>query len=95
MIRSAEQNAVRIIEKMLPEADDEDYTVFWIALAVTQQKKGRLLPEVKEQAVAMIDNGADLIRWEPEPTKVQEKRRIALEQARATLFSPMPAAKKR
>ena len=47
--KTNEEATALIIKEMLPEYEtSEDYPVFWIALAVTQWKKGRLLPEVKE-----------------------------------------------
>ena len=36
---------------------------FWLGLAVTQWKCGRLLERVKEKALEIIDTGADLKRW--------------------------------
>ncbi len=89
------EEATEIIKKsMMPESGDEDYPVFWIALAVTQWKKGRLLPEVRDMAIALIESGDDLIRWEEEPPKQYKKREAALEKAKQTLLSPMPPAKK-
>jgi len=72
----------------------EEQPVFWIALALTQWKKGRLLAEVKDEAILAIDSGADLLRWESEPGKIQEKRKNELEKAKQILLSPMPPAKK-
>ena len=83
-----------IIKEMLPEDEtSEDYPVFWIALAVTQWKKGRLLPEVKEKALHYIDAGADLERW-TDSKKAYAQRKKALEKAKETILSPMPVAKK-
>ena len=74
--------------------DDDEIPVFWIALAVTQWKKGRLLPTVKDEAISAIDSGADMLRWEFEPKKTQEKRKDVLEKTKQLLLSPMPPAKK-
>ena len=43
--------------------DEEDGPLFWFALADTQWKYGRLLPEVKEKAIKYIEDGKDLERW--------------------------------
>lgn len=90
------EEATEIIkrEHFPTKPDDEELPVFWISLAVTQWKKGRLLPEVKNEAVLAIESGADLIRWESEPQKTQEKRKDVLEKAKQLLLSPMPPAKK-
>ena len=37
--------------------DVEEEPLFWFALADTQWNYGRLLPEVKEQALAWLDKG--------------------------------------
>lgn len=92
--KSSEEATEIIKESMMPESGDDEYPVFWIALAVTQWKKGRLLPEVRDMAIALIESGADLIRWEEEPPKQYKKREAALEKAKQTLLSPMPPAKK-
>ena len=93
--KTSEEATAIIKEEHFPtKPDDEDIPVFWISLAVTQWKKGRLLPEVKAEAISVIESGYDLIRWESEPKKTQEKRKDALEKAKRILLSPMPPAKK-
>lgn len=47
--------------------DPDENAVVIIALAVTQWKIGRLLDEVRDQAIAAVDAGADLGRWEGSP----------------------------
>ena len=42
--------------------DDEDQYDFWFAIASYSYDLGRLLPEVKERAIALIDGGGDLER---------------------------------
>ena len=76
------------------DPDDEELPVFWIALAITQWKKGRLLPEVRDEAISAIESGKDLLRWESEAKKVWVKRKNELNKAKQTLLSPMPPAKK-
>ena len=44
-------------------ADRDDALVFWLALAATQSKLGRLTKAVRARALAIIDSGDDLRRW--------------------------------
>jgi hypothetical protein len=77
-------------ERYLEEPDG----VALIAFAVTQSKVGRLEPDVRDRAVAMIDAGADLKVWEQENPKLLSKRRSVLEKARAQLTGPQPARRR-
>jgi hypothetical protein len=65
--------------------DPDDGPPFWLGLAVTQWKCGRLLEQVKKKALDVIDTGADLKRWSGDA-----KRRAVLEKTRAQLLSPPP-----
>jgi len=90
------EEATEIVKKKFPieELTSDDAPVFWISLALTQWKKGRLLPEVRDEAIRQIDSGTDLERWEDSTEKVLEKRKTALLKAKETLLSEMPPAKK-
>jgi hypothetical protein len=68
--------------------DDEDGIPFWLALAATQWKMGRLEPRVLDRALAILDAEADLERWQHEDPELVPKRRAALEKLRATLTTP-------
>jgi hypothetical protein len=68
--------------------------VVWLALAMTQWKLGRLVPSVKENALEVIDSGADLQRWSTASEKERRKRAKVLSDARATLLSDPPAPKR-
>ena len=93
--KTSEEATEIIKKKHFPtKPDDEEITVFWISLAVIQWKKGRLLPDVKKEAILAIESGADLIRWKSESKKILGKRKDALEKAKQMLLSPMPPAKK-
>ncbi len=72
--------------------DNED-TPFWLGLAITQWKCGRLENRVKEKTLRIIDNGTDLINWEHDP-KAHKKRKAYLEKARELLLSPQPPEKR-
>ena len=72
---------------------EEPDGVALIAFAVTQSTLGRLEPDVRDRALAIIDAGADLAVWEEENPKLLPKRRAVLEKARAQLTGPQPARK--
>lgn len=67
---------------------------FWFALADTQWNLGRLLPEVKEQALAWLEKGGDLSVWQEENPKLAGTRERVLEELRKKLNSPQPPEKK-
>ena len=73
---------------------EEPDGVALIAFAVTQSTLGRLEPDVRDRAIAIIDAGADLAVWEQENPKLLPKRRAVLEKARAQLAGPQPARKR-
>ena len=77
-------------EKYLEEPD----SVALIAFAVTQSKLGRLEPDVRDRALAIIDAGADLAVWERENPKLLPKRRAVLGKARAQLTGPQTARRR-
>jgi hypothetical protein len=60
---------------------------FWLGLAMAQWKTGRLIDDVKAEALSVIDGGADLSLWEG---RQRQARARALETARAKLLSPQP-----
>ena len=71
--------------------DDPAATGFWLGLAWTQWKIGRLDPRVKAVALRIVDEGLDLKKWDGSP--LRRKRAAALAQARIKIESPQPAAK--
>jgi len=74
--------------------DDPDRSpVFWLALAATQWRCGRLEPHVLQKALHVVDSGADLARWESDP-KDLKKRRAVLAKLRVQLTSPGPPEKR-
>ncbi|PDZ44225.1 hypothetical protein [Bacillus wiedmannii] len=82
-----------VIEEYKNELDDEETIVFWLVLASIQWKLRRLQENVKQEALQIIESGADLARWEEEP-KLQKKREVVLNKLREQLHSPQPEAKK-
>ncbi len=84
-----------ITEKLINEyvGDIDDEPIFWFALADTQWNYGRLLDNVKEQALKHISNGVNLERWEENP-ELYEKRKKVLEELKEKLNAPQPPEKK-
>jgi hypothetical protein len=72
--------------------DPAQAPVFWLALASTQSKYGRLEPFVLDRALRTIDDGSDLARWDID-SKDYKKRRVVLDRLRAQLTSPQPPAR--
>ncbi len=73
--------------------DPDESPVFWLALATTQWRCGRLESQVLQQALKVIDSGADLARWQPR-SKDFTKRRKVLETLRDQLTSPQHPEKR-
>lgn len=73
--------------------DEETGPLFWLALADTQWKYGRLTKEVKEKALEIINNGKDLKRWEKDK-KLYTKRKKVLENLKERLNTEQPEKKK-
>jgi hypothetical protein len=83
---AATQLAVERFRAYLEESDG----VALLALAVTQSKLGRLDPDIRDRALAVLDRGADLEMWERDNPKLLPKRRAMLEKARAQLTGQQP-----
>ena len=73
--------------------DPDEFPVFWLALAATQWKCGRLESHVLHQALNVIDNGWELAGWHTNSTDFT-KRKVVLDKLRAELTSPQPAEKR-
>ena len=73
--------------------DPDEAPVFWLALAATQWKYGRLETQVLQQALSAIDRGSDLSRWDVD-SKDYRKRRGVLDKLRAQLTSSQPPEKR-
>jgi hypothetical protein len=73
--------------------DPDQAPVFWLALAATQWRCGRLESHVLQQALHVIDSGSDLLRWKS-GSKDFKKRTAVLENLRAQLTSPQRSEKR-
>lgn len=73
----------------------EEEAVFWFALALAEWNKGRLSEFVKSKAIAWIEQGGDLERWNTtDNQKNFLKRKKVIEELYETLMSPVPTEKK-
>lgn len=77
-------------------ADEEEAPLFWFALADTQWNYGRLLPQVKEQAIRFLENrDAELQRWEDSGDKrLSDAWNRTLDALQEKLNKPQPPEKK-
>ncbi|MBL8820079.1 MAG: hypothetical protein JNL58_28910 [Planctomyces sp.] len=83
----------RLLEEHKSSLEDPDeMPVFWIALAAAQWKLGRLEDRTRQMALQLIDNGADLARWDN--PKDRAKREVVLAKTREELLSVQPPAKR-
>ncbi len=73
--------------------DPDVSPVFWLALAATQWRCGRLESHVLQQALNVIDSGSDLARWES-GSRDFKKRTVVLDKLRAQLTSPQHPEKR-
>ncbi len=76
------------------EDDDDEALVFWLALAATQWKLGRLLDSVRQRALEIIDSGIELSRWQESGKSEINQRKKHLAKLREQLLSPQPKARK-
>src|SRR5947208_2307507 len=60
----ATQRLLETFDDYLEEADTE--RLFWMALAAAQMETGRLLADVCDRALEIIDGGGDVDRWREE-----------------------------
>jgi hypothetical protein len=90
---SADYAKEAILREWHEICDDPDAgPAFWLALAITQWKLGRLDENTKERALALIRSGAALRPWLHEKSLRQRQR--VLDQAAIQLQSPQPAPRK-
>ena len=75
-------------------ADEDDSIIFWLALALAQMESGRLLDDVRDRAVAIIDAGGDIERWREESESLARQRGKVLDRLRVKLVGPQPSPKR-
>jgi hypothetical protein len=74
--------------------DVEDGPVFCLALAAAQMETGRLLPDVRDRALDLIDAGGDVQRWAEEDEALGRRRRRVLDRLAEKLRGPQPQPKR-
>jgi hypothetical protein len=78
------------------EEDNVDESTFWIALALSQHKMGRLSDSVKEKALEYINSGRALKDWaelaEDDKASIKSREK-ALQKAKDAILSPQPPRK--
>lgn len=88
---SGEEATTLLLESWQEVLDVPDAgPVFWLALAVTQWKIGRLQTSIRDKALEIIASGADLQRWEDDPGLLRKRIRV-LEKVRNQITSPQRA----
>ncbi len=68
--------------------DPDEGPVFLFALAATQWKTGHVVSSIISEAVAALDAGRGMERWEDAPPSEQRKRRRALDRLARQLRTP-------
>ena len=79
----------RTIDAWVDLGPDEQ-PVLWLALSAAQTRLGRLDPEVRDRALAVLHSGEDLARWERHGPELAAARAAALAELRAQLTGPQP-----
>lgn len=77
------------------DADEDTERLFWMALAAAQFETGRLLPAVRDRALAIIERGGDVERWRDDGDEGAARQRAqVLERLAAKLRGPQPKKKR-
>jgi hypothetical protein len=71
--------------------DETENAVVWFALADTQWRLGRLLPDVKKAALNAIEEGSNLGYWETENPRAARSREKELIKLKERICAPMRA----
>lgn len=74
--------------------DPDDSVVFWLALAAAQMETGRLQATVKDKALAIIEAGGDVARWEEEDPSLARQRQKVLDRLATKLQGPQSKPKR-
>ena len=91
--KTDEEALNEILEEYEEEAEDDDEKYnFYIALADTMWKKGRMTEDIKKMALKMIEEDKVSERWEDE--RVRKERAKKLDKVKERIESPMPERKK-
>jgi hypothetical protein len=75
--------------------DEDDGPIVVLALAALQWERGKLQERLKKKAIAILESGQGLERWEDEGEPTLTERRQVYESLRQQLLSPPPAPPRR
>jgi len=90
-----EEATARVVTQLRGAFDDEDDgIVAWLALAAAQMETGRLQPAVRDRALALIDAGGDVARWQEENPGLARRREQVLRRLATKLRAPQPEPKR-
>lgn len=93
--KDATQITTELLDSFREEiTDSDDRPNFWLALADVQWDMGRLLPEVKSNAMACLSDGSALLPWAGLSSRELTKRKRVLEKLTEKLNTPQPTEKK-
>lgn len=92
--KSPSEASDELIDEYQEEINDfDDGSIFWLSLAATQWKLGRLQNNVKQKAIEIITNESDLEKW-IDTGRDYKKRKLVLDKLKKQLESEQPKAKK-
>ena len=96
---TSEEATERLRVEYSLEDDPDERPVFYLALAATQWKLGRLLDDIRDEALRVIDSGEEIERWRAlligdEDIGSVKRRQAALTKLRGQLLKPQPKPKK-
>jgi hypothetical protein len=74
--------------------DEDDATIFWLALAAAQTETGRLQDSVRDKALTIIAAGGDVERWAEEDQALARQRQQVLDRLAGKLRGPQPKPKR-
>jgi hypothetical protein len=94
-VSDAEATAEIIDEYHREKPDEAESAVIWFALADTQWRMGRLLPDVKKSALATIAEGSNLRYWEmfESPKETKQRAKILFRLKKRICSSPRISSK--
>lgn len=87
-------STAKLVAKYAPEGteEDEEGPTFWIALAAAQSLTGRLMPEIRDRALSVIESGGDVALFALESPALGRKREVALAALAEKLRGPQRPA---
>ena len=88
---TAEEATSRLESEYETQGDIDVDNDLWLGLAATQHRTGHVAPRAIESALRVIDDPAELERWDPSSRR---KRAAALAKVRDTLSQPAPPPRK-